>query len=95
MSSATIMMATYGHTVKDRDDPYVSLVDRAMSMTLKFGNPGSTPVDFIPVRKSDYFIGPTPLDFVLLKISKSSAVHPVVVSGCGIQAARHCYESLR
>lgn len=44
-------MVTFGHQVVTDNDEYVDLVDKAASLTVAPGAPGSTPPDFVPFRK--------------------------------------------
>lgn len=48
-------MVTFGYQVVTDNDEYVGLVERAASLTIAPGAPGSTPPDFIPLRKSRSF----------------------------------------
>jgi hypothetical protein len=50
-AAAIILNITYGYTVAERDDPYVTLADAAMQTMSKAGVFGTYLVDYIPVLK--------------------------------------------
>ena len=44
-----IMDVTYGYRVESMEDPYLTLVKRALYHLLRFGPLGMTLVDFFPI----------------------------------------------
>ena len=48
-STALIMMLSYGHSIKDDDDIYVTLSNKAMSGAVQAGGFGTHMVDYIPI----------------------------------------------
>ena len=49
--AATIMKIAYGITVKESDDPYISIAEEALNGTAQAGIPGAFWVDFLPILK--------------------------------------------
>lgn len=50
-STAIIMRVAYGHQITSDDDPYVKIAQDTGYALSNGGSPGSTPVDFFPLRK--------------------------------------------
>ena len=48
----TIAMVTYGHRVTEKNDSFLTLADHAINLTLSFGSPGTSMVDFFPLCMS-------------------------------------------
>lgn len=51
-AAGTILNITYGYTVKDCDDPLVTLADECTSASVAAGGPGSLLCDLVPARTS-------------------------------------------
>ena len=46
-----ILEMTYGYAVKGVDDPFIHLADEAAVESLRYGGPGSTLCDILPIRE--------------------------------------------
>lgn len=51
-TGAIILMLSYGYTIKEHDDPYVDVVEAAVSGFSECLEPGAFLVDMIPLRES-------------------------------------------
>lgn len=51
-AAGTILNVTYGYTVKDCDDPLVTLADECTSASVAAGGPGAMLCDLVPARTS-------------------------------------------
>ena len=49
-AGSIILMLAYGYEVRDGEDPYVSIVEKAMSEVSNAATPGAFLVDFFPIR---------------------------------------------
>lgn len=73
-------MVTFGHQVVTDNDEYVDLVDKAASLTVAPGAPGSTPPDFVPFRKLRSLEKKTLKLLNLIRTISRSTTHSSVVS---------------
>jgi len=49
--AATILSVAYGITIKDSDDPYISIAETALNGFAIAGTPGAFLVDYLPLLK--------------------------------------------
>jgi hypothetical protein len=45
------MRLVYGHRITSEEDPYLAIAERVGHAISNIGSPGSTPVDFFPIRE--------------------------------------------
>ena len=50
-STTIIMRLVYGHQITSEEDPYLVIAARVGYAISNIGSPGSTPVDFFPIRE--------------------------------------------
>jgi hypothetical protein len=50
-STTIIMRLVYGHQITSEEDPYLAIAERVGHAISNIGSPGSTPVDFFPIRE--------------------------------------------
>jgi hypothetical protein len=50
-STTVIMRVVYGHQITSEEDPYLDIAERVGHAISNIGSPGSTPVDFFPIRE--------------------------------------------
>jgi hypothetical protein len=46
-----ILGVTYGYAIQSIDDPFIHLADEAAVESLRYGTPGATLCDVLPMRK--------------------------------------------
>lgn len=51
-AGSIILMLAYGYEVQDDEDPYVAIVEKAMSEVSRAAKPAAFLVDFFPIRMS-------------------------------------------
>lgn len=49
-----ILEITYGYTVESADDPFIHLANEAAVESLRYGAPGTTLCDILPIRKEPF-----------------------------------------
>ena len=59
-AAGIILSITYGYTVKDCDDPLVTLADECTSASVAAGGPGALLCDLVPARTFPYIVLLTP-----------------------------------
>lgn len=53
-AGAIILRISYGYQVKENNDPFIDLADRAMDGISQATTPGAFMVDILPLCKLDY-----------------------------------------